>query len=117
MTYANVALIAVPTANKEKYMELATSMAEFFKSMGALEVAECWGVDVPDGKLTSFPMAVQLKADETVVCSWIKWPSKEAGDAAFAKMESGGASLPGSHDMPFDGARMIFGGFEMILEA
>lgn len=114
MAFINGALIAVPTANKQKYLDMAAQMAQFFKSKGALRCVECWGSDVADGKLTSMPMAVQKKDDETVVFAWIEWPDKQTSDAAMAEMMSGGAP---SSPMPFDGNRMIFGGFEKILDA
>ena len=114
MAFINGALIAVPTANKQKYLDMAAQMAQFFKSKGALRCVECWGSDVADGKLTSMPMAVQKKDDETVVFAWIEWPDKQTADAAMAEMMSGGAP---SRPMPFDGNRMIFGGFEKILDA
>ena len=114
MTYVNGALIAVPTANKQKYLDMATEMAQFFRSKGALRCVECWGSDVADGKLTSMPMAVQKEDDETVVFAWIEWPDKETADTAMAEMMSGG---PPMAEMPFDGQRMIFGGFEKILNA
>ena len=114
MAFINGALIAVPTANKQKYLDMATEMAQFFKSKGALRCVECWGSDVPDGELTSMSMAVRKKDDETVVFAWIEWPDKQTADTAMAEMMSGGA--PAS-PMPFDGNRMIFGGFEKILDA
>ena len=75
MTYIDGFVAAVPTANREKFKKHADEAAAIFKEYGALRVVECWG-DVPEGKITSFPMAVQRKDDETVVFSWIVWPSK-----------------------------------------
>jgi len=72
MTYVDGFVCAVPTVNKEKYLAHAKLVAGVFKEHGALQVVECWGDDVPDGKVTSFPMAVQRKEDETVVFSWIR---------------------------------------------
>ncbi|HUQ50620.1 MAG TPA: DUF1428 domain-containing protein, partial [Gammaproteobacteria bacterium] len=80
MQYIDGFIAAVPTANREKYRQHAAEAAEVFKKFGALSVVECWGDDVPEGKLTSFPMAVQRKADETVVFSWITWPSRAVRD-------------------------------------
>ena len=83
-----------------------------FKECGALTVVECWGDDVPEGKLTSFPLAVQRKDGETVVFSWITWSSRSARDQGMKKaMED--PRLTGM-EMPFDGKRMIYGGFEML---
>ncbi len=78
---------------------------------------ETWGEDVPDGKLTSFPMAVKKEATETVVFSWIEWASKAARDAAWAKIMEDPRMSPEANPMPFDGKRLIYGGFQMILSA
>ena len=78
-----------------------------------MSVVECWGVDVPEGKLTSMPMAVKLEEGETVVLSWISWPSKEARDAAWEKLMAD--ERMAGMEMPFDGSRMIFGGFDVVL--
>ena len=114
MSYVDGFVLAVPTANKSAYLEVATKVDAVFMENGALSVMECWGDDVPEGKLTSFPMAVQRKEDETVVFSWIVWPDKATRDAGMKKaMED-----PRLKDMAtdtFDGKRMIFGGFETIL--
>jgi uncharacterized protein YbaA (DUF1428 family) len=116
MHYVDGYVIAVPTANREAYEALAKKSAPIFKEHGALRVVECWGDDVPEGKLTSFPMAVQCKADETVVFSWIVWPSRAARDQGMEKaMKDPRMSLE-NMPMPFDGKRMIFGGFQMILD-
>ncbi len=86
MTYVDGFVAAVPTANKEKFIEHARDAAKLFKEHGALKVVENWGDDVPDGKLTSFPMAVKKRADETVVFSWIVWPSKKAHEEGWARI-------------------------------
>jgi uncharacterized protein YbaA (DUF1428 family) len=83
MTYVDGFVAAVPSANREIYKKHAESAATVFKEHGALKLVECWGDDVPDGKLTSFPMAVKRKDDETVVFSWIIWPSREVRDGGF----------------------------------
>jgi uncharacterized protein YbaA (DUF1428 family) len=91
--------------------------APIYKEFGATQVVECWGDDVPPGKVTSFPMAVNLKDDETVVFSWIVWPDKATRDAGQKKvMEDPRMQMP-PDGMPFDGQRMNFGGFETLLEA
>ena len=88
-----------------------------FKEHGALKFVECWGDDVPDGKLTSFPMAVKRKDDETVVFSWIIWPSRDLRNEGMKKVMADPRMQPDVNPMPFDGKRMIYGGFEMIVEA
>jgi uncharacterized protein YbaA (DUF1428 family) len=115
MNYVDGFVVAVPTANREKYLQYAKEGAAIFKENGALQVVECWGNDVPEGKLTSFPMAVQRKADETVVFSWITWPSKAVRDAGMKKVMEDPRFNPETNPMPFDGKRMIYGGFEMIV--
>ena len=113
MTYVDGFVLAVPTANCEAYKALAEAAVVVFKEHGALSLVECWGDDVPEGKVTSFPMAVKCKPDETVVFSWITWPSRQVRDASMKKvMEDPRFS---GVEMPFDGKRMIYGGFEMIV--
>ncbi|UVJ46188.1 DUF1428 domain-containing protein [Pseudomonas sp. LS1212] len=117
MSYVDGLVAAVPTANREAFKRHAESAAAIFKEYGALSVVECWGDDVPDGKLTSFPMAVKRKEDETVVFSWILWPNRQMRDAGMAKVMADPRLQPDVNPMPFDGQRMIFGGFEMIVNA
>ena len=117
MTYVDGFVAAVPTANREKYRKHADEAAKIFEEYGALKVVECWGDDVPEGKLTSFPMAVQKKDDETVVFSWIVWPSKQARDEGMKKVMADPRIQPNVNPMPFDGKRLIFGGFEVLVEA
>jgi uncharacterized protein YbaA (DUF1428 family) len=116
MTYVDAFVAAVPTANRQKYIEHAKIAVEVMKENGALESVQCWGDDVPEGKVTSFPMAVQRKEGETVVFGWIMWPSKEVRDAGMNKMMEDPRMKPDINPMPFDGQRMIYGGFESILE-
>jgi uncharacterized protein YbaA (DUF1428 family) len=106
----------VPHRRKLSERAPAEDAAELFKEHGAVTVVECWGDDVPEGKLTSFPMAVKREADETVVFSWIIWPSKEVRDAAHKKVMADPRMQPDKNPMPFDGKRMIFGGFEVLVE-
>ena len=87
-----------------------------FKEYGALKQVECWGDDVPDGEVTSFPMAVKCKSDETVAFSWIVWPSKEIRNEGMKKSMEDPRLAPDKNPMPFDGKRMIYGGFEMVVE-
>jgi uncharacterized protein YbaA (DUF1428 family) len=116
MTYVDGFVAAVPTANRAKFKKHAEDAAELFKEHGAVKVVECWGDDVPEGKLTSFPIAVKREADEIVVFSWIIWPSKEVRDAAHKKVMADPRMQPDKNPMPFDGKRMIFGGFEVLVE-
>lgn len=116
MTYVDGFVAAVPTANKEKYIKHASDAAAVFKDHGALKLVECWGDDVPDGEVTSFPMAVQCKPDETVVFSWILWPSREARNKGMPKVMGDPRIQPNVNPMPFDGKRLIFGGFETVVD-
>jgi uncharacterized protein YbaA (DUF1428 family) len=117
MTYVDGFVAAVPTANREKYRAHAEQGAKIFKENGALKVVECWGDDVPDGQVTSFPMAVKRKDDETVVFSWILWPSRQARDEGMKKVMEDPRMKPDVNPMPFDGKRMIYGGFQTIVES
>ena len=117
MSYVDGFVVAVPTANKEVYRKHAADAAVVFKEHGALSLVEAWGDDVPDGKLTSFPMAVQRTDDETVVFSWITWPSRQARDEGMKKVMADSRLQPAMNPMPFDGKRLIYGGFEMIVDA
>ena len=111
-TYIDGILLAVPTANQEAYRQHAKAVAQLLKEHGATQVVECWGDDVPKGETTDFRMAVKAKEDETVVFSWIEWPDKATRDAAYRKMMELDPDISG---MPFDGKRMIWGGFEPLL--
>ena len=117
MNYVDGFVVPVPTASKDAYRRVAETAATVFKENGALSVVECWGDDVPEGKLTSFPMAVQRKDDETVVFSWITWPSKSVRDEGMKRAMEDPRMQQDMDSMPFDGKRMIFGGFEVILSA
>jgi uncharacterized protein YbaA (DUF1428 family) len=121
MSYIDGFVIAVPTANRQAMIDHAKFLDPMFIEWGAVRVVEAWGDDVPDGKQTDFKRAVAAKPDETVCFSWIEWPDKATRDAGMAKMQelmhSGDERVdPEKHPMPFDGARMIFGGFETVLE-
>ena len=117
MNYVDGYVIPVPTANRDQYKRIAETAAVVFKENGALSVTECWGDDVPEGKLTSFPMAVQRKADETVVFSWITWPSESVRDEGMKRSMEDPRLQAGMNPMPFDGKRMIFGGFQVLVSA
>jgi uncharacterized protein YbaA (DUF1428 family) len=115
MQYIDGFVAAVPTANRDQYLRHAKETAEVFKQNGATRVVECWGDDVPTGKITSFPQAVKLEPNETVAFSWVAWPSREVRDAGMKKAMDDPRMK--NTDMPFDGKRMIYGGFEQILDS
>ncbi|MGB0678039.1 MAG: DUF1428 domain-containing protein [Polyangiales bacterium] len=117
MTYMDGFVCAVPTAKRDVYRTHAAAMAAVFKECGALQVMEGWGDDVPEGELTSFPLAVQKKEDESVVFAWILWPSRAARDTGMSKAMEHSRFQAVMKDMPFDGKRMIYGGFETIVAA
>ena len=114
MTYVDGFVVPVPAGKKEAYREMAAVAATIFKEHGAIRVVECWGDDVPDGKVTDFKRAVDARAGETVVFSWIEWPSKAARDEGSKKVMSDPRLK--KDDMPFDGKRMIYGGFAVMLD-
>lgn len=116
MSYVDGFVIAVPAANKQKFIDHAKAIDPIFKEFGALRVVECWGDDVPDGKVTDFRKAVQATEEETVVFSWIEWPDKATRDAAMDKMMKDPRMNPEDMPMPFDGKRLIMGGFIPIVE-
>jgi uncharacterized protein YbaA (DUF1428 family) len=119
MPYIDGFVIAVPTANRQKFIEHARQLDPIFIELGAIRVIEGWGDDVPDGKLTDFRRAVQATGEETVAFSWVEWPDKATRDAGVKKMMEDprmDPSAPGNAPMPFDGKRMIFGGFEQVVE-
>jgi uncharacterized protein YbaA (DUF1428 family) len=116
MNYIDGFVAAVPNANLDAYKKHATDASVLFKEHGALSVVECWGDDVPEGKLTSFSLAVKREADESVVFSWIGWPSKAVRDEAWKKIMQDPRMQPGASPMPFDGKRMIYGGFAVIVD-
>lgn len=117
MHYIDGFVAAVPDAQREAYIRYAAEFAALFKQLGALRVVECWGDDVPEGKLTSFPMAVKREPGETVVFAWIAWPDKATRDAAHAKMMADPRTQHELNPMPFDGKRLIYGGFRMVIDA
>ncbi len=119
MAYIDGFVIAVPTDSRERFIEHARKADALFIEQGATRIWECWGDDVPDGKLTDFRRAVQAKADEAVVFSWIEWPDKETRDSVFARMDElmrDDRWNPELNPVPFDGKRMIYGGFTPVLQ-
>ena len=115
MSYVDGFLLAVPTANKAKYQAMADLAAGIFLECGATSVFEGWGDDVPEGKLNSMHTAVMREADENVVFSWVCWPDKTTRDAGMQRFMAD-ERLTCMTDMPFDGKRMIFGGFEALVQ-
>ncbi len=116
MSYVDGFVAAVENDNKEAYIKHAKIAAAVFKEYGALKVVECWGDEVPDGEVTSFPMAVKCKENETVVFSWVIWPDKKVREDGWQKMMEDPRMDPTNEPMPFDGKRLIYGGFQMMLE-
>ncbi|WGI25683.1 DUF1428 domain-containing protein [Halomonas alkaliantarctica] len=114
--YVDGFVAAVPSANKDAFIEHARAAAVVFKEHGALRVVECWGDDVPEGEVTSFPMAVKRKDDESVIFSWIEWPSRAVRDEAMPKVMQDPRLQMDVNPMPFDGKRLIFGGFKSIID-
>lgn len=116
MAYVDGYVLAIPTANKQKFIDHAREFDAICIQFGALRVRECWGDDVPHGKQTDFHRAVQAKDDEMVVFSWIEWPDKKTRDAGMEKLMKDPRANPETNPMPFDGKRMIFGGFVPVVE-
>ena len=107
----------VPLANRAAYIKMASETALLFREYGALRVVEGWGDDVPAGKITDFRRAVEAREGESVIFSWIEWPSQQVRDEAWPKLRTDPRMQPDSGKMPFDGQRMIYGGFTTILDA
>jgi uncharacterized protein YbaA (DUF1428 family) len=120
MSYIDGFVIAVPTANKQKFIDHARMADAMFVEFGAMRIVEAWEDDVKDGKLTDFRRAVQATPDESIVFSWVEWPDKPTRDAAIARMMAPGFDDPRMdpqrNPMPFDGKRLIFGGFVPVVE-
>lgn len=116
MSYVDGFVAAVPNNNRERFIKHAREAAEVFKDYGALQIVECWGDDVPEGEVTSFSMAVQREPEETVVFSWVLWPSREVRNQAMPKIMADPRVQPEVNPMPFDGKRLIYGGFEVVVE-
>lgn len=116
MSYIDGFALAVPTANKQAFIDHARTMDALVLELGATRVVECWGDDVPRGTLTDFQGAVKATDDETVVFSWIEWPDKATRDAGMQKLMDDPRMDPANNPMPFDGKRMIFGGFIPVVE-
>ena len=115
MTYVEGFVLAVPTSAREAFRQHAAKGAPLFKEFGVTRMVECWGDDVPDGKVTDFKGAVKATPDEKVVYSWVEWPSKAVRDEGWKKLMADPRMQ--NHAMPFDGKRMIYGGFAPIVDA
>jgi uncharacterized protein YbaA (DUF1428 family) len=115
MSYVDGFVLAVPKAKKAEYQAMATKTWAVFKEFGAIRQVECWGDDVPDGKVTDFRGAVKAGEDEVVVFSWVEYPSKAVRDAANEKLMTD-PRMTEMGEAPFDGKRMIYGGFAPILD-
>lgn len=116
MGYIEGFVTAVPSAKKEAYRKHAAEAAVLFKEFGATRIVECWGDDVPDGKVTDFRRSVQAVEGEIVVFSWIEFPSKDVRDSSWKQMMDDPRMQAMGAAMPFDGKRMIYGGFEILLD-
>jgi uncharacterized protein YbaA (DUF1428 family) len=124
MSYIDGFVIACPEDKKQAFIDHARLGDSVFMDLGATRIVECWGDDVPDGKTTDFRMAVKAEPGEVVLFSWIEWPDKATRDAAMAKMtewmtdpaKADPRMDPAKNPMPFDGKRMIFGGFSPVVE-
>ncbi|SIT86775.1 DUF1428 domain-containing protein [Pontibaca methylaminivorans] len=114
MAYIQGFLLAVPAENKAAYRQMAEDSWAIFQRHGCLAMRECWGVDTPEGKETSFPMAVKRKDGEVVVFAWLEWPDRATCDRAAEAMQTE-PMMQDMPEMPFDGMRMMWGGFEELV--
>lgn len=114
MSYHTGSIAAVPTANRQQYLDHARECWSLFQRHGATRMVETWGEDVPHGTLTDFHRAVDAQDDETVTFGWITWPDRASADAAWQAMSEDPAMR--DMQMPFDGSRMIWGGFATVYE-
>jgi len=119
MSYIEGFVIPVPTAKREEFIKVAAEADPIFIEHGALRVWECWGDDVTHGKQTDFYRAVDATEDESVVFSWIEWPDRATRDANMEAVQKAMATDPRfdwvANPPPFDGKRMIFGGFTPVV--
>lgn len=120
MSYIDGFVIAVPSANRQAFIDHARTIDQMFIEHGALRVVESWGDNVPHGTVTDFHRAVQAKSDETVAFAWIEWPDKATRDAGMARfeelMKTDPRCDPEKNPMPFDGMRMIYGQFATVVD-
>ncbi|MHA6345718.1 DUF1428 domain-containing protein [Roseivivax sp. CAU 1761] len=116
MSWVMAYIGSVPDAERDAYEAATRRIAELFKDHGATRVVECWGADVPEGKLTSFPMAVKVEPGETVVMGWQEWPDRAAQEAGMKAAMEDPRMQEAMQATPIDGKRMIFAGFDRILD-
>ena len=116
MKYVDGFVLAVPTRNKAAYVKMAKLGLKLFRELGALRLVETWSDDVPKGKWTDFYRSVKAKKSESVVFAWIEWPSRKVRNAAMKRMRDDPSFQAQFKDMPFDGKRMIFGGFSTVVD-
>jgi uncharacterized protein YbaA (DUF1428 family) len=114
MSYIDGCVIAVPTANRDRFIAHVRLADAAFRDAGALNVVDCWGDDVPTGTHTDFRRAVAAREDETIVFSWIEWPDKATRDAGMQKVMQDPRMSSDANPMPFDSQRMIYGGFQPL---
>lgn len=117
MSYVDSFVVPVPIDRMEDYLRIARQAGEIWKEHGALDYVECVANDVKEGKHTSFPQSVQLQPGETVVFSWIRYSSREERDRINAAvMQDPRIASMKPEEMPFDGQRMFWGGFEQVVK-
>lgn len=118
MPYVDGFVIPLPKKNIEAYKEIAIKCGAIWREHGALEFRECIGEDVKPGTLTSFPQSVNLEPDEVVVFSWIVYESRSQRDSVNDKVmkDPRMAEMMKPEAMPFDGKRMVYGGFDMLVD-
>jgi uncharacterized protein YbaA (DUF1428 family) len=115
--YVQGFIVPVPDGKRETYRTMAEGAWDLFREYGALRVIEAWQDDVPEGKQTDFFRSVKAEPGEKIVFSFVEWPSREVCDAAAEKMQTDDrAKPPEAHEMPFDGKRMVYGGFKPVVE-
>lgn len=116
MSYVDGFIVPVSPDKKDAYFTLSKLTSAMFREFGATRVVECWGNDLPDGKVTDFRRSVKAEGDENVVFSWVEWPSKQARDEGLAKFMADPRMAANATPMPFDGKRMFWGGFDVVLD-
>lgn len=112
--YINAYVLSIPEEKKDDYLKISIIFAEVAKDYGAIEIFENWEEEVPDGEITDYRKAVKAKPGEKIVVSWVIWPDRETGALAHKGMYAD-ERLVALGEMPFDGKRMILGGFAPIL--
>ncbi|HEX9965407.1 MAG TPA: DUF1428 domain-containing protein [Allosphingosinicella sp.] len=115
--YVDGFILPVPEGNRDSYREMAQKASAVFLEYGAVRVVEAWGDDVPEGKVTDYRRSVEQADGENVVYSWIEWPDKATRVAGWEKVMADERMKPDHDKMPFDGQRMFWGGFEVIVDS